>query len=235
MKKVPFEVIRPIKSGNSRTSCLYTSRIVQLSATEKFANNKFLQCLVVFFIVFWAVLAISPGDRFDWILENLLTFISLGVLVATFRFFQFSNTSYLLITTFFSLHTYGAHYAYIVPISGWLQDTFDFSRNHYDRVVHFCFGLLLTFPIMELIHRVGKLNNILSYSVAVSVVLAAGAFYEVIEMYVARIATPKLGIAFLGVQGDVWDTQTDMAVAFYGSLLAICVGVLYRRLFPKKM
>lgn len=174
----------------------------------------------------WLALAIKPLDRSDWLLENLLVFAFVGLLAATFQRFQFSNFSYLQFTLFLVLHTYGAHYTYAkTPFGFWLRDTLDLSRNPYDRIVHFAFGLLLTFPIRELGQRVLKLRRYWSYIVPFMVTLAMSAGYEQIEAWVARIVSPELGAAYLGTQGDEWDAQKDMDRAMTGAL--ICLGLTW--------
>ncbi len=178
------------------------------------------------YALIWLALAIKPLDRSDWLLENLLVFAFMGLLVATFRRFQFSNFSYLLFTVFLVLHTYGAHYTYSETAFGfWLRDTFHLSRNPYDRIVHFAFGLLLTFPMRELGQRVLDLRRFWSYLVPFSVALAMSAGYEQIEAWVARIVSPELGAAYLGTQGDEWDAQKDMDRAMTGAL--ICLGLIW--------
>ena len=121
----------------------------------------------------WVVTAIRPLYFQDWFLENLLVFATVPVLVGTYRRFRFSNLSYLLITLFLILHVIGAHYTYSeVPLGNWLRDGWQMSRNHYDRVVHFTFGLFLAYPLWEILVRVGGVRNGWSYAVTVPVVLA---------------------------------------------------------------
>lgn len=182
--------------------------------------------MLAVYAVIWIALAISPLDRSDWLLENLLVFAFVGLLVATFRRFQFSNFSYLLFALFLVLHTYGAHYTYAETVFGfWLRDTFHLSRNPYDRIVHFSFGLLLTFPLRELAQRVLHLHRVWSYLVPFFLSLSMSAGYESIESWVARIVSPELGAAYLGTQGDEWDAQRDMDRAMTGAL--ICLGLTW--------
>ena len=116
---------------------------------SRFADNRVLQALVAWLVGLWLLTAIAPFNRFDWLLENLLVFIYGALLVATYRRFQFSNLSYALFALFLSLHLVGAHYTYAeTPFGFWLQDQLDLSRNHYDRIVHFAFGLLLAYGVM---------------------------------------------------------------------------------------
>src|SRR5262245_47558997 len=101
-----------------------------------------LQGLVAWYAVLWTLLAIEPHDRKDWLLENLLALTAVGLLVATYRQFRFSTLSYVLITAFLSLHAIGAHYTYAeVPAGFWLQKVFGLTRNPFDRLVHFGYGL----------------------------------------------------------------------------------------------
>ena len=178
------------------------------------------------FAALWIALAIAPSYRSDWLLENLLVFAFAGLLAATFRRFQFSNFSYLLITLFLTLHSYGAHYTYSEAWLGfWLRDTLGLARNPYDRIVHFAFGLLLTYPLRELAQRVLHLHRVWSYLVPFLLLLSMSAGYESIESWVARIVSPELGTAYLGTQGDEWDAQRDMDRAMTGALL--CLGLTW--------
>src|ERR1051325_7967061 len=121
----------------------------------KFSENRRLHILVGCYTGFWIALAIKPLDRSDWLLENILVFVTAAVLVFSYRRFQFSNASYVLIILFLALHTIGAHYTYAkVPAGFWIQNLFHFNRNHFDRIIHFAFGLLLIYPLQELLHRV---------------------------------------------------------------------------------
>lgn len=169
-------------------------------------------------------MAISPLDRHDWLMENMLFFISFSALVGSYRFFQFSIKSYILITIFLTLHLTGAHYTYSkVPFGFYLSEVFDLTRNHFDRIVHFSFGLLLTFPIRELLIRFAKLRGFFSYYLPIDVVLACSAFFEILEWLLVLSVNPELGDAYLGTQGDIWDAQKDMGLAMIGSVVAMLV------------
>ena len=109
-----------------------------------FQQSRLLQSLMAWYLAVWVITAINPLDRKDWVLENVLAVTLVTGLVLTYRRFPLSDTSYLLITLFLTLHAIGAHYTYSeVPLGYWLRDWGHFSRNHFDRVVHFCFGLLM--------------------------------------------------------------------------------------------
>ena len=170
----------------------------------------------------WIVTAIKPLYPRDWLLENLLVFIWCGILVFTYRRFRFSNLSYGLFVLFISLHLVGAHYTYAeTPFGFWMQDWFGFGRNHYDRIVHFAFGLLLAYPMREILLRTSGVGNGWSYFITINCIVAFSAIYEIIEAVTAVIVSPELGAAYLGTQGDEWDAQKDAGLAFAGSIVAM--------------
>ncbi|MGZ8384529.1 MAG: DUF2238 domain-containing protein [Nitrospira sp.] len=187
-----------------------------------------LRGLAMWYLGLWCLLAIAPYDRQDWLLENLLALTAVLTLVLTFRWFQFSTTSYVLITVFLTLHAIGAHYTYAeVPFGFWLQRTFDLARNPFDRIVHFSYGWLLVFPLRELLMRLAGVTGFWSYYLPISGMVAQGGAFEIIEALVAQAVNPELGAAYLGTQGDEWDAQKDMAAASAGAvittLLLLCI------------
>jgi len=185
---------------------------------------------MVWYAAVWTILAISPEDRSDWMLENILAIVFMLALLFTYREFPLSDVSYVLITIFLTLHALGAHYTYAkVPVGFWLQDALGLSRNHFDRIVHFGFGLLLTYPIRELLIRRARVRDPWSYGLAVVVVQACSDLFEMIEAVVAQIVAPDLGDAYLGTQGDQWDAQKDMAAAFSGAVIAALVTFVAAR------
>jgi putative membrane protein len=186
--------------------------------------------MVVWLVVLWVVTAINPLYPRDWLIENLLVFVYTAILIFTYPRFKFSNLSYGLFTVFLSLHLVGAHYTYSeTPPGFWIQPLFDFERNHYDRIVHFCFGLLIAYPFREILLRQVQVKQSWSYFMSVSLVLSFSAFYEVMEGVVAMIVSPELGSAYLGTQGDEWDAQKDSFLAFSGAIIAMLVTWLYVR------
>lgn len=189
-------------------------------------KRKLLLGLLCWYGLLWIVLAIAPRDRQDWLLENLLALTAVVVLTATYRRFQFSTPSYVLITTFLSLHAVGAHYTYAeVPVGFWLQHLFGLSRNPFDRLVHFSYGLLLAYPLREVLIRLAGVGRFWSFYLAVSGMLAQSGFFEIVEALVAQIVSPELGAAYLGTQGDEWDAQNDMIAATAGALL--CMATVF--------
>ena len=197
----------------------------------RFRNHRLLQALVAWYTFVWIVTAIAPLDRHDWFLENLLVVAVVIVLVGTYRFVPLSDLSYLLSTLFLTLHAVGAHYTYSeVPLGFWMRDTFGLARNPFDRVVHFCFGLLMAYPIREAFLRVANARGFWAYYLPLDVTLAFSALYEIIEMVIATLVAPGTGDAWLGTQGDVWDAQKDMGLAALGALLCMVVTATLRTL-----
>ena len=130
-----------------------------------------------------------------------------------------------MFTAFLSLHLIGAHSTYEhAPPGDWLQALFEVQRNHYDRIVHFCFGLLIAHPFREILLRAAAVRPAWSRFLAVNCILAFSAFYELLEAGVATLVSPELGAAYLGTQGDSWDAQKDAFLAFSGALLAMILS-----------
>ena len=188
-------------------------------------NKRLLFGLLLWYVVLSLWAAYEPADRQFWLLSSILPGFLVLVLIVTHRFLPLSPSSYVLITLFLTLHTVGVRYTYAqVPAGAWLDQAVPLGRNEYDRIVHFCFGFLLTYPIEELFRLTVPLRGWLLYYLPVMTVLGLSGLWEIIESWVARVVHPELGITYLGSQGDMWDAQKDMAAALYGSLL--CVGVL---------
>jgi putative membrane protein len=178
------------------------------------------------------VAASAVGARYpaDWWLENLVVFAAAAGVALAWRRFVFSDLSLLLLALFGSLHAYGAHYTYSeTPLGNGLRDALGLARNPYDRVVHFAFGLLVTYPLRELALRVVHARRVWSFVLPLVAALSISASYELAESWAARITAPELGTAFLGTQGDEWDAQKDMAAALAGACVALAATGAARR------
>ena len=197
------------------------------------AHRRYLLILVAIYAVLWIALAIDPVDRHDWALENALV-VAFGLAMAvSARHFVFSRVSYTLIFLFLCLHAVGAHYTYAeVPYQeawrsltgGSLNAALGLSeRNHFDRLVHFSYGLLLAYPLRELFLRVAEVRGFWGYFLPLDFTLASSALFELFEWGAAEFFGGDLGVAYLGSQGDIWDAQKDMALAGCGALLAMLV------------
>jgi len=177
------------------------------------------------------VVASGVGARYpaDWWLENGVVFAAAAGVALAWRRFVFSNLSLALLALFRAVHAYGAHYTYSeTPFGDVLREAFGLARNPYDRLVHFAFGLLLTYPLRELALRGLHARGAWAWLLPLLGALSISAGYELVESWAARIAAPELGTAFLGTQGDEWDAQKDMGMALAGALCALAVTALAR-------
>ena len=209
------------------------------TATDRIRSNfrqspLLISLAVIFTLVFiWA--AINPLHPSDWALENVLTVIFIIMLIVTYKKFPLSDLSYILITIFMILHTIGSHYTYAeVPFGFWLQDIFGLERNHYDRIVHFSFGLMLAYPIREVFLRVAHAKGFWAFYLPLDVTLAFSGLYEIIEWAAAEVVGGELGAAYLGTQGDIWDAQKDMLAATVGAIICMSITALVRKKFKNR-
>ncbi len=196
------------------------------------SHRKYLLILAMLFAGVWVALAVSPLYREDWMLENFLVVAFVGALAASYRRFPLSRVSYTLIFLFLCLHEVGAHYTYSrVPYEEWTQALFGRSlnevmgweRNHYDRLIHFSYGLLLAYPIREMFLRVANVQGFWGYFLPLDVTMSTSMIFELFEWGAAALFGGELGMAYLGTQGDVWDAHKDMALASLGALTAMGV------------
>ncbi|UGB37616.1 DUF2238 domain-containing protein [Frateuria soli] len=170
------------------------------------------------------VLGLDPYDRGDWLLENALVVIVLGVVLAGHRRRPLSGSAYVALFAFLLLHEVGAHYTYSqVPWAQWWQALTGVApapgRNHFDRLVHFAYGLLLAPAVADWTAARTPLRGLALRVVVVALLTTGSALYEMIEWVAAEVFAGDLGVAYLGTQGDVWDSQKDMVLALAGSLL----------------
>ena len=171
-------------------------------------------------LLIWSV--IRPKDLFTWFLETFPAMIGAVVLIATYRRFELTPMLYILIWMHAIILVVGGHYTYAeVPLGNWFRDTFHLSRNHYDRVGHFAQGFVPAIIAREFLLRRSPLKRgkLFAY-IVVSICLAISAAYELLEFGVS-VMTGSAGDAFLGTQGDIWDTQEDMLTALIGAIVAL--------------
>ena len=164
-----------------------------------------------------------PAGRFSWLLEVGPGLAGVAVLVATYKRFPMSHMVYVCVFLHMLILIYGGIYTYAeTPLGNWARDTFNMSRNHYDRVGHVALGFFPAFIIREVYLRVTpmKRGGWLFFTIC-SVALAIGAFWELLEWWVTLIVASDTGVAFLGSQGDVWDAQWDMFLALVGAAVAL--------------
>lgn len=192
------------------------------------AHRRFALTLLVAFLVVFVALGWSPWYREDWLLENVLVFVLVPWLVVGYRKLPLSRVSYACIFLFTCLHEVGAHHTYSeVPYDAWLQALFGWElgsamgweRNHFDRLVHFLWGVLITYPVREVFLRVANAAGFWAYLFPLLVVMSTSLLFELIEWAAAIVFGGELGMAYLGTQGDIWDSHKDSALATLGSLI----------------
>jgi putative membrane protein len=181
----------------------------------------------------WVAAALQPLDRDAWWLENVLPLSLLALLAGVYRHWQLSDASCLCLFAFLALHLAGAHYGYTqVPVGEWLRGLFAAlgggRRNPYDRVVHLAFGLLLVYPLRELL-RPALRTPAAAGPLAVVAIVALGGAYEVLEWGAARLVAPDTAGRFVGAQGDPWDAQQDMALAWVGATVGVGAAAIAHR------
>jgi putative membrane protein len=175
------------------------------------------------------IAGIHADKVFDYFLENATAFLFLAVLAATYRVLPLSQLSYLLIFFYLSIHEWGAHYKYSdVPLGEWMKPWLHTNRNMYDRVAHFSFGLLLSYPLQEMFMRKAGVTSRWRYVLPVEAILSFSAIYEMLEAGAAMVLTPERGEEFVGMQGDMWDSQEDMFMAGIGSVVAVILLAVIR-------
>ena len=190
----------------------------------------YVPILAALFLAEWVVLAINPLHRNDWLLENLLIFLVVPILALTYQRFPFSKVSYTLLFIFGCLHVLGAHYTYAeVPYDSWwelitgrsLNELLGWTRNNFDRIVHFSYGLLLAYPIREVYLRIAGVRGFWGYALPLSFIMSTSMVFELVEWGAATVFGGELAMAYLGAQGDVWDAHKDMALASFGAVITM--------------
>lgn len=168
--------------------------------------------------------AYRPKERFTWALEVAPAVVGVAVAVATYKRFRLTDMAYTCIALHAAILIVGGHYTYAeVPIGDWVRDALGLARNHYDRLGHVAQGFFPAILAREILLRTSPLapGKWLAFIVT-CICLAISAFYELIEWWVS-LATGSKGDAFLGTQGDIWDTQWDMFLALCGAIVAQAV------------
>jgi len=194
--------------------------------------NKQTLWIAVFLVVFvWS--GINPRDTYTWILEVAPAVVALGLLAWTRKSFPLSPLAYLLILVHCIILMVGGHYTYAeVPIPGWINDLFGHGRNNYDKIGHLAQGFIPAIVAREIVIRLKVFNsaNWRNFFI-VCFCLGFSAFYELIEWWVALLSE-QAAESFLGTQGYVWDTQSDMFYALFGAVLAL---ILLRKFHDRQL
>jgi len=193
-------------------------------------STRYPLSLLALFLAWWLILAVAPTYRQDWLLENLLVFIAIPLLVLTYGRLRLSNTAYTLLFVFFMLHELGAHYTYSeVPYDRWAQalsghtlsEVFGLERNHYDRLVHFLYGLLITPAAIELLDARAPQRGIWRWLVPLLFMVSHSTVYELVEWGAAEIFGGDLGQAYLGTQGTLGMGRRIRRLLRWGALVSV--------------
>lgn len=198
--------------------------------------------LIILFAIAFMISCYKPPHMFDFLIEHLLTAVFLTVVILFDRTKPFTKTSLTLIFIYALLHLLGAHYTYSeVPYDVWaknvfgqtLTETFHWRRNHYDRLIHFLFGVLMVYPMREVLARfLPEIKDGRLLFITVMVVALGSKFYELLEWAYTLVLSQTDAARYNGEQGDAYDAQKDMAMALSGSVLSATVIYLIERRKP---
>jgi putative membrane protein len=200
--------------------------------------------LALALVVLWS--AIGAHEPRTWLVENAPVPVLLLLLGVSYRAFPLSRVSYSLIFVFLVLHEIGAHWTYsLAPYNeAWravfgvrLNDALGLERNHFDRFVHFSYGLLFAYPIREVFLRLADVKGFWGYFLPFDLSLSSSTLFELVEWIAVLVADAEVGEAYLGMQGDPWDAQKDIACAMLGALVAMgvtaAINARYKRDFAR--
>jgi putative membrane protein len=164
-----------------------------------------------------------PAGRTSWWLEVGPGLAMVAVMAAVYPRFRLSNFVYVGVFLHVLILIYGGIYTYAhTPLGNWARDAFGLARNHYDRVGHFALGFFPAFTTREVLLRTSPLvRGKWLFFIVCSIVLAIGAFWELLEWWATLVVASDVGVAFLGSQGDVWDAQWDMFLALVGAIIGL--------------
>jgi len=182
--------------------------------------EKLTLLLVTMLVLLWS--GINPRDGITWLFEVVPVFLALAILVPTAKSFPLSSLLYRLLFVHGLILIIGGHYTYAeVPVGYWFQETFELSRNHYDRLGHLVQGFVPAILAREILLRKTPLvpGRWLTFLI-IAVCLAFSAFYELIEWWTALLLGESAD-AVLGMQGDIWDSQWDMFLALLGACVSL--------------
>lgn len=200
-------------------------------------TQKYHLFLLVVVLLFWLWSAINVQDTyFTWFLETVPFMIALPILLLTYRRFPLTNLTYTIIAIHAMILMYGGHYSYAkAPLGFWMEQWFGWTRNNYDKIGHFIQGLGPFIYAREVISRTSPLKKgkWLGF-ISVAIALAFSALYEIFE-WAASISNPTDTEAFLGTQGYIWDTQTDMFFALVGAVVALILFTKLHDYYLRKM
>jgi putative membrane protein len=181
---------------------------------------KIIWLSIYFLVLIWS--GINPKDYFTWFLEVFPALIGLFIMAVTYNKFRLTPLTYILILIHCIILMVGGHYTYAeVPLFNWIRDTFDMTRNNYDKIGHLAQGFIPAVIAREILLRLEIVikKGWLSF-IIICICMAISAFYELVEWW-AALLSGQAAESFLGTQGYIWDTQSDMALALLGAILSL--------------
>ena len=205
-------------------------------------NFKSVVVSTIAVLIVMVLASIEPLEWSSYLLHQLGTLLFLALMLFAYRYWHISSRSYALASLFLFIHIIGARYLYsYVPYDAWTQQLFSISldelfgwqRNMYDRLVHFSYGLLLSFAMIECSKSIFNIQSTkLLIAIALMVNMSSSLLYELIEWGIATTLSPEAAEAYNGQQGDVWDAHKDMALALLGGLIAAAITLFQTRKRP---
>jgi putative membrane protein len=184
-------------------------------------NKKFYFVIIILFFIGLIWSAVNPKEYFTWLLEVFPAIIGFIILTLTYKRFTFTKLVYFFILIHCWILFIGGHYTYAeVPLFDWIKDVFHQSRNNYDKTGHFTQGFVPALIIREIFIRKDIVKKSWRAFTVICICLAISAFYELIEWWTSLLSG-SAGDAFLGTQGDIFDTQSDMFFALIGAITAL--------------
>jgi Predicted membrane protein len=210
----------------------YKKKFSLLDTNKKpvpFKKNRVLQAMMAVYIIVFIILSIRPVNILEWWYESIVPIMAILLLSFFYKNNRLSNTAYFCILTVLVLHAVGSHYTYTAcPVGIWISRFLGTHRNDFDRLVNFSFGLLISIPVLESIYQRIRIRYIGACILAVVIILAAAALYEMLEMFSAMILSTGFREVFLAFQGDSWDPQKDMVFATLGSVISMSTCIILR-------
>lgn len=206
-----------------------------LSTTYRvsFIQNKLWQILFAMFLMAWLYFFATTRDATNWWIENILVILFVPWFYFLQKRFLFSDVSIVCIFLFLVIHSYGAQMSYTYNQAGaWLQQNYNLVRNPYDRFVHFNFGFLMAYPVLDYLVNRFKTPINYAYGIMIMAILSLATIFELIEWTVASLTDNETGETYVATQGDVWDAHKDIALALLASMI---VAALHNHLKRKKL
>lgn len=203
---------------------------------DNWSKFHLLLLLLIIAVFIWSV--IKPAGYLIWTMEVLPAIVAIIIVLATYNKFRLTTLSYIIISILSIIMFIGGHYTYSeVPLFNWIKEYFDLNRNHYDRFGHFLKGMYAIVIREVLIRKSPLKKGAWLFSIVISISLAIGALYEIIEWLSTKVGgSGKTHEQFLGAQGDIWDAQWDMFLTLIGSILSLLLlSKLHNRLLEKQI